>query len=89
MKGHSQKRPKSSLVWQYGELLVRLIDKTEVFYCYDCERRKVQRLPVAGNKGTTGARMHLQKEHFRDMDGEGDVVLPALKNVKTLDDEGV
>jgi hypothetical protein len=46
-------RDKKSPVWRFGEALVRLNDKKEVYYCYQCEREgKKQKLPVLnGNKG--------------------------------------
>jgi hypothetical protein len=37
-------RTKKSSVWRYGEKLLRLKDKREVYYCYQCERQNRKQL---------------------------------------------
>lgn len=62
-----KKRDWTSIVWRFGEALVRTKDKKEVFYCYDCERKgTTQRMPVLD--GTRGARQHLLQAHSRKLD---------------------
>ena len=61
-------RTKNSTVWRYGEKLVRLGDKKEVYYCYQCERQKRKQL-LPKLSGNTGAHQHLLRHHDIDSDG--------------------
>jgi hypothetical protein len=62
-----KRRTPTSKCWRYGEPLIRLKDKVEVYYCYDCERaNQTQQLPVLN--GTAGGRQHMKGAHSRDPD---------------------
>jgi hypothetical protein len=68
-------RKEQSLVWQYGETIVRQDNKKEVYYCYQCERNKSkQNLPVMS--GTTAGRNHLKSHNI-----DPDTRLPLVKEV--------
>lgn len=68
--GNKNREP-LSIVWLHGEALVRLSDKKEVFYCYDCERKgRAQKIPVLN--GTRGAGQHLKTVHNYNL-STGDV----------------
>jgi hypothetical protein len=60
-----KRRHGSSLVWQFGEAIVRKSDKVVLYYCYDCEvSNRKQLLPVLN--GTRGALNHMETVHHRD-----------------------
>jgi hypothetical protein len=61
----SKPRKQGSKVWQYGETLLQLPERKEVYYCYDCEvSNRKQLLPVLN--GTKPARNHMESVHKRD-----------------------
>ena len=60
-------RSTTSLIWRFGEAIVRCKDGVRMFYCYDCERKRYpQKLPVL--KGTSNVRKHLEDVHKRNME---------------------
>lgn len=61
-------RTKRSSVWRFGEKLVRITDKKEVYYCYQCEQQKKKQL-LPKLSGNTGALQHLLHHHNIDNDG--------------------
>ena len=71
-----ESRTKRSPVWRYGEKLIRLKDKREVYYCYQCERQK-RKQPLPKLSGNTGAHQHLLHHHNIDGDGQPKQTSPA------------
>jgi hypothetical protein len=60
-------RTKKSSVWWYREKLLRLKNKRERHYCYQCERQKKKQL-LPKLSGNTGAHQHLLRHHDIDSD---------------------
>lgn len=61
-------QPKRLSIWRFGEKLLCLKDKKEVYYCYQCELQKKKQLLLVLS-GNTGAHQHLL--HHHKIDGEG------------------
>jgi hypothetical protein len=66
--GLSESRVKKSSIWRFGEKLIRVRDRKEVYYCYQCERQKRKQL-LPKLSGNTGAHQHLLRHHNIDGDG--------------------
>ena len=57
-----------SSICRFGEKLLRVRDRKEVYYCYQCERQKRKQL-LPKLSGNTGAHQHLLRHHNIDGDG--------------------
>jgi hypothetical protein len=75
---NTKRRAQPSKAWQFGEILVRVSDRKEVYYCYDCEvSKRKQQLPILS--GTKAALYHMEHVHKRDPE-TGDVrTIPGAK----------
>lgn len=68
LAGLKESRVKKSSIWRFGEKLLRVRDRKEVYYCYQCERQKRKQL-LPKLSGNTGAHQHLLSHHNIDGDG--------------------
>jgi hypothetical protein len=60
-----EERERRAACWKYGEALIRINDKKEVYYCWLCERvNKPQKLPVLN--GSRAGNYHLLHIHQID-----------------------
>ena len=65
-------RKSRSLIWSFGEKLIKADDKKPFYYCYECEdENRTQELPSLDY--TTGGRTHMSSTHNRDPD-TGEVI---------------
>jgi hypothetical protein len=68
LAGLKESRVKKPSIWRFGEKLLRVRDRKEVYYCYQCERQKRKQL-LPKLSGNTGAHQHLLRHHNIDGDG--------------------